>query len=221
MSHRNRELVEFFVSYKLSLRNYPCSLLRTEDAGRRTEGEKASSAASSAASNGSAVNGGGQPGTASPPGDMELVKEALRDSANEFELRFTQAFSDLSSQLDITPDTAYHSFKSVMDEVFRDGVNWGRVVGLFAFGGVLCVECVEKGMSELVSRIADWMTMYLDENISPWIQSQGGWECFAEIFGQDGAAEVRRSQERMRRWLLAGVALLMGMLVGVVVTKKR
>ncbi|KAJ4926857.1 bcl-2-like protein 1 [Gymnodraco acuticeps] len=218
MSHRNRELVEFFVSYKLSLRNYPCSLLRTEDAGRRTEGEKAGSAAS----NGSAVNGGGQPGTASPPpGDMELVKEALRDSANEFELRFTQAFSDLSSQLDITPDTAYHSFKSVMDEVFRDGVNWGRVVGLFAFGGVLCVECVEKGMSELVSRIADWMTMYLDENISPWIQSQGGWDCFAEIFGQDGAAEVRRSQERMRRWLLAGVALLMGVLVGVVVTKKR
>ncbi|KAK5872974.1 hypothetical protein PBY51_013625 [Eleginops maclovinus] len=218
MSHSNRELVEFFVSYKLSLRNYPCSLLWTEESGRRTEGEKASSAAS----NGLAVNGGDQPETASPPPvDIELVKAALRDSANEFELRFTQAFSDLSSQLDITPDTAYHSFKSVMDEVFRDGVNWGRVVGLFAFGGVLCVECVEKDMSELVSRIADWMTMYLDENISPWIQSQGGWDCFAEIFGRDGAAEARRSQEAMRRWLLAGVALLMGVLVGVVITKKR
>ncbi|XP_031135212.1 bcl-2-like protein 1 [Sander lucioperca] len=221
MLYSNRELVEFFISYKLSQRNYSTSLLRPEDAGRRTEGDKANSAAS----NGLLVNsrnGGGQPGMSLPPrGDIEAVKAALQDSANEFELLFTQAFSDLSSQLDITPDTAYHSFKSVMDEVFKDGINWGRVVGLFAFGGVLCVECVEKDMSELVSRIADWMTMYLDEHISPWIQSQGGWDCFAEVFGRDGAAEARRSQETMRRWLLVGVALLMGVLVGVAIAKKR
>ncbi|XP_039653543.1 bcl-2-like protein 1 isoform X2 [Perca fluviatilis] len=175
MSYSNRELVEFFIGYKLSQRNYSTSLLRPEDAGGRTEGDKANSAGS----NGLLVNsrnGGGQPGMSLPPrGDIEAVKAALRDSANEFELLFTQAFSNLSSQLDITPDTAYHSFKSVMDEVFKDGINWGRVVGLFAFGGVLCVECVEKDMTELVSRIADWMTMYLDEHISPWIQSQGGW----------------------------------------------
>ncbi|XP_029287706.1 bcl-2-like protein 1 [Cottoperca gobio] len=221
MSHSNRELVEFFVSYKLSQRNYPCSLLRSEDAGARTEGDKANSVASNGVLD-NRSNGGGQPGTLSHPrGNIEAVKSALRDSADEFELLFRQAFSDLSSQLDITIDTAYHSFKSVMDEVFKDGFNWGRVVGLFAFGGVLCVECVQKDMSELVSRIADWMTMYLDEHISPWIQSQGGWDCFAEIFGQNSAAEARRSQETMRRWLLVGVALLMGVLVGVVIIKKR
>ncbi|XP_042359369.1 bcl-2-like protein 1 [Plectropomus leopardus] len=221
MSYSNRELVEFFISYKLSQRNHPASLLRPEDAGGRTEGDKANSAAS----NGLLVNsrnGGGQPGTStSPHGDIEAVKAALRDSADEFELRFMQAFSDLSSQIDITPDTAYHSFKSVMDEVFKDGVNWGRVVGLFSFGGVLCVECVERDMSELVSRIADWMTMYLDEHIDPWIQSQGGWDCFAEIFGEGSAAEARRSQERLRRWLLVGVVVLMGVLVGVVMAKNH
>ncbi|XP_070758388.1 bcl-2-like protein 1 isoform X1 [Enoplosus armatus] len=214
MSCSNRELVEFFISYKLSQRNYPTSLLRPVDAGGRTEGDKANSAAS----NGLLVNSRnrGEQNAA-----IEAVKAALRDSANEFELLFTQAFSDLSSQLDITPDTAYHSFKSVMDEVFRDGVNWGRIVGLFAFGGVLCVECVEKDMSELVSRIADWMTMYLDEHINPWIQSQGGWDCFAEVFGRDAAAEARRSRETLSRWLLVGVALLMGVVVGVLIAKKQ
>ncbi|KAM8916303.1 bcl-2-like protein 1 [Spinachia spinachia] len=217
MSNINRELVEFFLSYKLSQKNHPTSLLRPEGARGRTEGDKANSVST----NGHR-SGAGQPGTASPPpGDSEAVKAALQDSANEFELLFTQAFSDLSLQLDITPDTAYHSFKSVMDEVFKDGVNWGRVVGLFAFGGVLCVECVEKEMTELVSRIADWMTTYLDENISAWIQTQGGWDCFAEIFGRDGAAVARRSQETMRRWLLVGVALLMGVLVGMVMVKKQ
>ncbi|CAJ1051325.1 bcl-2-like protein 1 [Xyrichtys novacula] len=221
MSYSNRELVEFFISYKLSQRNYPTSVLRRDDAGERTEGNMDNSAAS----NGLLVNsrnGEDQPQSSSSPcADIEAVKAALRDSADEFELLFTRAFSDLSSQLDITPDTAYHSFKSVMDEVFKDGVNWGRIVGLFSFGGALCVECVQRGMGELVSRIAEWMTMYLDENISPWIQSQGGWDCFAEIFGRDAAAEARRSRESLTRWLLVGMALLLGIVVGVCITKKR
>ncbi|XP_069014698.1 bcl-2-like protein 1 [Embiotoca jacksoni] len=217
MSRHNRELVEFFVSYKLSQRNYPTSLLRSEDAGGRTDGDEANSAAS----NGMLVRSGRADASRPQHGELEAVKSALQDSADEFELLFTQAFSDLSMQLDITPDTAYRSFKSVMDEVFKDGVNWGRIVGLFAFGGVLCVECVEKDMSELVSRIADWMTTYLDENISPWVESQGGWACFAEIFGRDAAAEARRSRETLKRWLLVGVALLTGVLVGVFIVKKR
>ncbi|KAJ8006255.1 hypothetical protein DPEC_G00126400 [Dallia pectoralis] len=127
---------------------------------------------------------------------LDAVKEALRDSANEFELRYALAFSDLSSQLHLTPATAYQSFESVMDEVFRDGVNWGRIVCLFAFGGALCVECVEKEMSPLVGRIADWMTVYLDNHIQPWIHSQGGWDRFAEIFGrmlQPTAGSLRRA----------------------------
>ncbi|KAM3621453.1 uncharacterized protein V6R79_011366 [Siganus canaliculatus] len=218
MSYSNRELVEFFIIYKLSQRNYPASVLTPEDAGGRTEGDKLTSSAR----NGVLVNSrnvAGQSET-SPGADIEAVKAALQNSADEFEERFTQAFSDLSSQLEITPDTAYHSFKSVMDEVFKDGVNWGRIVGLFAFGGVLCVECVERDASELVPRIADWMTMYLDEHISPWIQSQGGWDCFAEVFGQNAAAEARRSQETLSRLLLVGVALLMGVVIGVLISKK-
>ncbi|XP_047440041.1 bcl-2-like protein 1 [Mugil cephalus] len=216
--YSNRELVEFFISNRLAQRNYRTHLLRPQGAAGRTEDDKATSEAS----NGLLVNSRGvQPRTSCPPGaGVEAVKSALRDSANEFELLFTQAFSDLSSQLDITPDTAYHSFKSVMDEVFKNGVNWGRVVGLFVFGGVLCVECIEKDMSELVPRIADWMTMYLDENISDWIESQGGWDCFAELFGQDAMAEARRSRETVRRWLLVGVALLTGVLAGVFIAKK-
>lgn len=167
-------------------------------------------------------NGNRRTQTSQPPHDhLEAVKTALRDSADEFEELFTQAFSNLSSQLDITPDTAYHSFKSVMDEVFKDGVNWGRIVGLFVFGGVLCVECVEKDMSSLVPRIADWMTIYLDENVNSWIQSQGGWDCFAQIFGQNAAAEARRSRETMKKWLLVGVGLLTGVLVAMLIAKKQ
>lgn len=195
MSYYNRELVVYFIKYKLSQRNYPCNHIGLTEDVNGTEGGQAEEASAEGAAeletptavvNG-AVNGTGSAGT--PPqsptlsprrqvnggASLEAVKEALRDSANEFELRYARAFSDLSSQLHITPVTVYQSFESVMDEVFRDGVNWGRIVGLFAFGGALCVECVEKEMSPLVARIAEWMTVYLDNHIQPWIQEQGGW----------------------------------------------
>ncbi|CAK6958357.1 bcl-2-like protein 1 [Scomber scombrus] len=221
MPYSNRELVEFFISHKLSQKNYPTSLLKPEDASGKTERDKTTTVAS----NGSLLtsrNGSRQPRTSSSPhGDIEAVKAALRDSADKFELLFTEAFSDLSSQIDITPETAYHSFKSVMDEVFKDGVNWGRVVGLFTFGGAICVKCVERNMSDLVSRIVDWMTIYLDEHINPWIQSQGGWDCFVELFGREAAAAGTTSRDSLRRCLLAGAVLLMGVLVGVLIAKKQ
>ncbi|XP_056588701.1 bcl-2-like protein 1 [Triplophysa dalaica] len=240
MSYYNRELVVFFIKHKLSQRNYPCNHIGLTEDTNRTEGGQAAEENRDGASgtttlvNGS-LNGTSASTTGTPPRSptaspqhqtngtrsLNAVKEALRDSANEFELRYSRAFSDLSTQLHITPATAYQSFESVMDEVFRDGVNWGRIVGLFAFGGALCVECVEKEMSPLVGRIAEWMTVYIDNHIQPWIQSQGGWERFAEIFGKDAAADSRRSQENFKKWILAGVTLLTGVVVGSLIAKKR
>ncbi|XP_068183117.1 bcl-2-like protein 1 [Antennarius striatus] len=220
----NRELVVFYVNYKLSQRNYP--LIHLEEPLNRTDGGEDQRLAMH-------TNGtfnGTSPGTPPasplqrrppPQSRLDAVKEALRDSANEFEFRYSRAFSDLHNQLHITPGTAYQSFEHVMDEVFRDGVNWGRVIGLFVFGGALCVECVEKEMSSLVGRIIEWMTVYLDNHIQPWIQSQGGWERFAELFGQDKVAEFRRSQESFRRWMLAGFTLVTGIIVGSLLAHRR
>lgn len=229
---QNRELVVFYIKYKLSQRNYPLNHMGLIEPSNRTDGgEAGSDDGQRVATHANGTFNGMSPGT--PPASplrqqrlpsttsLDAVKEALRDSANEFELRYARAFSDLHNQLHITPATAYQSFENVMDEVFRDGVNWGRIVGLFAFGGALCVECMEKEMSPLVGRIIEWMTVYLDNHIQPWIQSQGGWERFAEIFGQDAAAESRRSQESFKKWLLAGMTLVTGVVVGSLIAQKR
>ncbi|TNN42741.1 Bcl-2-like protein 1 [Liparis tanakae] len=160
----NRELVVFYINYKLSQRNYPLAHMGLTEPLNRTDGGGAGEEQRGAETHGNGTFNGTSPGTppaaaaASSPRpqrlpstttNLDAVKEALRDSANEFELRYARAFSDLHNQLHITPATAYQSFENVMDEVFRDGVNWGRIVGLFAFGGALCVECVEKEMSPL------------------------------------------------------------------------
>ncbi|XP_030915149.1 apoptosis regulator Bcl-2 [Geospiza fortis] len=56
-----------------------------------------------------------------------------------------------------------------------DGVNWGRIVAFFEFGGVMCVESVNREMSHLVDSIAAWMTEYLNRQLHNWIQDNGGW----------------------------------------------
>lgn len=185
MYSSNRELVIDFVSYKLSQKGYSWSQLEEEDenrtdfAGEEDEvdgvlnGSPSWHAPTSHIVNGATVH----------QSSLEVheirraadVRQALREAGDEFELRYRRAFSDLTSQLHITPSTAYQSFEQVVNELFRDGVNWGRIVAFFSFGGALCVESVVKEMRVLVKRIVSWMTTYLTDHLDPWIQENGGW----------------------------------------------
>ncbi|KFW68968.1 Apoptosis regulator Bcl-2 [Pygoscelis adeliae] len=51
------------------------------------------------------------------------------------------------------------------------------------FGGVMCVESVNREMSPLVDSIATWMTEYLNRHLHNWIQDNGGWDAFVELYG--------------------------------------
>ncbi|NXL85650.1 B2CL1 protein, partial [Alectura lathami] len=190
----NRELVIDFVSYKLSQKGHSWSQLEEEDENRT---DFAAEAEMDGVLNGSpswhppashVVNG-----AAVHRSSLEVhgivqaadVRQALREAGDEFELRYRRAFSDLTSQLHITPGTAYQSFEQVVNELFRDGVNWGRIVAFFSFGGALCVESVDKEMRVLVGRIVTWMTTYLTDHLDPWIQENGGWERFVDLYGNN------------------------------------
>ncbi|KAI4544043.1 hypothetical protein MG293_004309 [Ovis ammon polii] len=63
---------------------------------------------------------------------MMTVKQALREAGSEFELRYQQTFSDPTSQLHITPGTAYQSFEQcdTMHERHRQGETSIAIVNL-------------------------------------------------------------------------------------------
>lgn len=46
-------------------------------------------------------------------------------------------------------------------------------------------------------------------------------ERFAEIFGNDAAAENRKLQEGFKKWMVAGMMLFTGVLVGSFIAQKR
>ncbi|XP_026549559.1 bcl-2-like protein 1, partial [Notechis scutatus] len=190
MSSGNRSLVVDFIAYKLAQRGHSWREIEG-DGEERTElsGEMGGGGGGSGVLNGGSPSWHPSPspvvnGAASihpalleelSDGPQEAVRQTLREAGDEFELRYRRAFSDLTSQLHITLGTAYQSFEQVVNELFRDGVNWGRIVAFFSFGGALCVESVDKEMRGLVGRIATWMATYLTEHLDPWIQDNGGW----------------------------------------------
>ncbi|KAK3588707.1 hypothetical protein CHS0354_026025 [Potamilus streckersoni] len=117
-----------------------------------------------------------------PLGTGTILHITMRTIGDEFESRYREQFDDLVHQLNITPDIAYSTFVSVANELFVDGINWGRVVALFAFGGAIAVQCVEKNLVHLVDSIYEWLATYIDNTIQHWINSQGGWERFVEFY---------------------------------------
>ncbi|MEQ2219107.1 hypothetical protein XENOCAPTIV_012614 [Xenoophorus captivus] len=104
------------------------------------------------------------------------IHRVLRDAGDELERLYQLDFVEMSQQLYLTGDTARTRFAEVIDELFRDGVNWGRIIAFFEFGSTVCVECASKEeMSSQVNNIAEWMTGYLNGPLDSWIQDNGGW----------------------------------------------
>ena len=103
------------------------------------------------------------------------INKTMRILGDEFEQRYTGVFQEMCNQLHITPGTAYPTFIGIVNELFSDGVKWGRVVALFSFGGALAVQCVEKEMPHLVENIVDWLTQYIDTHLGTWINDHNGW----------------------------------------------
>ncbi|XP_048363918.1 apoptosis regulator Bcl-2 [Sphaerodactylus townsendi] len=115
----------------------------------------------------------------------QIVHLTLRQAGNEFSRRYQGDVAQMSGQLHLTPGTARSSFVAVVEELFRDGVNWGRIVAFFEFGGMMCVESVSREMSPLVDNIAAWMTEYLNRHLHNWIQDNGGWDAFVEVYSNN------------------------------------
>ncbi|XP_073487029.1 apoptosis regulator Bcl-2 isoform X1 [Aquarana catesbeiana] len=109
--------------------------------------------------------------------------QTLRRAGDEFSGMYQQDFRHISGLLHLTPSTVRLRFAAVVEELFHDGINWGRIVAFFEFGGVMCVESVNREMSPLVDSIVGWMTDYLNRHLQNWIQEQGGWEAFVELYG--------------------------------------
>ena len=107
--------------------------------------------------------------------DSTDARLAMRLLATDFERRYNGELAGMVAELSINPDTIYPTFKQIVEQLFVDGINWGRIVALFAFGGAVAAQCMANERPALVSQVAEWVAVFTRNRLLPWIQQHGGW----------------------------------------------
>lgn len=104
---------------------------------------------------------------------------ALLTASHELQERFPRNLQDQMVALlrqEGSGDEALRGPALIRDELFRDGVNWGRIVVMMALGGAMSVQAVQSGAWGRLEEIADWMEESLEsETLQGWIHDNGGW----------------------------------------------
>ncbi|KAK1161767.1 apoptosis regulator BAX [Acipenser oxyrinchus oxyrinchus] len=74
-------------------------------------------------------------------------------------------------------------FHAVAERIFKNGINWGRVVALFHFAYKLIYRAVTTNCRDIVRKIIGWtLTFFRRHHVSQWIREQGGWETVQYYF---------------------------------------
>ena len=68
-----------------------------------------------------------------------------------------------------------------------------------------------------MSQITTWMATYLNDHLEPWIQDNGGWDTFVELYGYNTATESPKGQEHFNCWSLTGITVTGMVLLGLLV----
>ncbi|KAM5206549.1 bcl-2-related protein A1 isoform 1-T4 [Hipposideros larvatus] len=125
-----------------------------------------------------------QPGTG-PSRASRVLQDVASSVQKEVEKNLKPCLDNFSV---VSVDTARTIFNEVMEKEFEDGViNWGRIVTIFAFEGVLIKKLLKERISpdvdtykEISYFVADFITKHTGE----WIRQNGGWENgFVKKFG--------------------------------------
>ncbi|XP_066492451.1 bcl-2-related protein A1 [Tiliqua scincoides] len=117
------------------------------------------------------------PAEAAPSRAAEVLRKVASSLHGEIEEKL-RPFLD-SIKIDSVAD-ACSIFTRVMEEEFADGnINWGRILTIFVFGGILAKKLREHGLSltrENREQISHVITDYIIKTKAVWIKDNGGWD---------------------------------------------
>ena len=111
-------------------------------------------------------------------GSQHLLHHLAGDLAEERE----RQFEDILSRLGLTNDNLSETYGVIVQEMFIDGVNWGRILAFLVFSGALAVHCAREGMENRVGDVISWTQNDVERTVSRWVVEQGGWRAFVNHF---------------------------------------
>lgn len=85
-------------------------------------------------------------------------------------------FENIPNQMNLKQDNAKVTFMRLGKSVFcHDGINLGRIMAVYALAGVFAVHFVNKGQTQVVTKIPSWIKELVEKHLADWIVKKGGW----------------------------------------------
>lgn len=130
----------------------------------------------------------------------------LQHMANDLAEERQRQFEDILNRLQLDDDTIEETYRTIVTEIFRDHINWGRVLAFLIFSGSLAVYCAQHDMEGRVGDVISWTEDEVQQTVSLWVIQQGGWAAFVDHF--DGSWTVEIPQ------LVVGAGLVAAIVTG-------
>ncbi|XP_022600038.1 anti-apoptotic protein NR13-like [Seriola dumerili] len=132
-----------------------------------------------------------QPAPPPPSESAAAMRSMAQDMETQHQARFHTLAQTFVTQCGLDPCS---SLRKVMEELVGDGhLNWGRVVSIFTFTGVLARLLLEQnrvnpgldpGQGQGLGNcrgLAETIADYLGEEKKDWLLENGGWEGFCKF----------------------------------------
>uniref|UniRef100_A0A8D1KPD1 Bcl-2-related protein A1 n=1 Tax=Sus scrofa TaxID=9823 RepID=A0A8D1KPD1_PIG len=117
-----------------------------------------------------------QPGSG-PSKTSRVLRDVAFSVQNEVEKNLKPCLDNFDV---VSIDTARIIFNQVMEKEFEDGIiNWGRIVTIFAFEGILMKKLLRKRIApdvDTYKEISYFVAEFITKNTGEWIRQNGGWE---------------------------------------------
>jgi len=102
-----------------------------------------------------------------------IAKILQRLSRSLFRLQLNKSRQNINSN---HSDQLNNNNNPMLNIGYASDFNWGHVIGLLFFSGVLAEHAVERDCPELVEQIISWVSVFFDTELAGWMEKNGGWE---------------------------------------------
>ena len=111
------------------------------------------------------------------------VHEVIKEIADTLQEERGLQFKEMLATLDLNADNIEQTYDSIMYEMFKDKVNWGKIIAFIGFTAHIGVHCAGKdSLKEQVPFLLNWADRVMEDQLQSWIEAQGGVQAFVEHY---------------------------------------
>ena len=107
------------------------------------------------------------------PGFKEAVSVLERSCLALREVR-EEEMTGFATMITLDDVDLYTNFQCISEHTMAEEILFGRIISLFFFIYVLCKHLHLEGRQREIESVVDWLTAFLNDKITPWLEQNHG-----------------------------------------------